>query len=1485
MSQKPRKILKWTIPFAVLSIACATAGLASGCKRSNGHTHTYQWTYEENGTEHWKACPADGVELEGSRGEHVFVGGECECGAHQPPVEKKYGSVKGTVKLHKNGGYESDFSNVVIDMGDDVNPVFDKNTGEFTVANVEAGKNYTLSVTKPGYKTYSVSVQVEENQEATIGGTRGIILEYEVFGLLIGWDSELHDFSHVNEADPYIKFKENEGNKSFNVISNDSYTDVAATLKVKYGNSTHDWHIQCVAFKFEDGKHLAVRYRADKSSIEIANNMWDKDGLKPADTLFGSDAGLDEKFGEKDIHVFTEAENAALKGEGLDLTAVLNDGKLYVLFNGVYVYSYQLPDGYAEKKAQVVYGAFDPASNAIFNYNITENLPVLKSALEIDVTNPQDGTECTVTAAPQKEKYEFGEQIELTFTAPEGYKLDTLTVNGEDKYSAVSEGKLTVIADRAAIEVNAKFAKEEPVALNLTVKSKKLGTTTKLAQGTEVTLSGIADKFIVDANGKITGSVVKGRYTVSVDKHASKEIVINEDTTEVELEYDSFKIVRWDTEGHDLTHVNDAESYIEFKGPGASMNVVTKEQLYDDVSVSILIKSDYTTDNGRQQGVILQFEDGKAAILNINIDGTPRLQFRPELFSDDNDPAVGLRTAFVFPPQSSNWIEFKNVTPAEVKKYKLEDEDKNGIKLTLQRRGAELYTFIDGVFKGKAELPAEYADDKAGVGLFAFGAVKGTKWNFEVSENVSDIDVNVTDITEDNAGGKLSISENVTLGGTVTITVTPDASHVLGKLEISGEITPEPGPGGTYTFVATEKSYTVKAIFAEKPSQKAEANVSGIDIGNVVSALADGTVVTFTPESGSAVNLAVTNGKVSGVLLPGTYTAAASGYYGAKVTVGADGTFKDLTDGITFHKIIFVYNFPKEGGINPNGDDSSVDYSKVASEGKLKATANCTMYEWLLNEVEGDKAFTVTLKDGNGTQAIFASFEDFHDGPYKHGVHYALVPEGDGYKVYVPGGEWFKGVQQNHSGAWELGNGEEYGNPISSTLASNYKKGTLTFTLARQGSLIYVILGNQILVTYNMGNYANNNLRFAVYAEEAKTNYEIPFKLEDTSDVLARISTAMNSELTGYLGTWNYTEGTGGARNTVSVSGRGLATFKQTDAVKESLTFKLAAKNADGDQGIMYRFANGKYVAVRFQGGDNNHIQYTCDTTLFSDNWLVGWGNNFKLNEDEMAAVKGDGLDITYIRDGNIFYVYAGSRLLDVRKIGNEYAEAKGEMSLLIWSGKGVAFEYEHKTGDAASVPAADVHYSASVTVKGGTYHGYDVSLDKQLVKNGESVTLTIKTGANWGAAWSWFPSSVIVNGKEKFVSADMVSNGANHLTYTLTLDNITENTVIEVEITEGTTIQNGVVVTVKDGVGGTAVSDSGVNGYYWNDGCEIYMTPENNYEIESITVDDGEPVTNGWTPDEGNSRFVYVLPDPITKPTVVVVTYKLVETTPEVTE
>lgn len=1460
MSKNSKKKLKWLIPIAVLSATCLSTGLLASCKDDGEHTHAYEWRSDDD--EHWKECPEDGVIDEDTRGPHDFTDGKCECGAIEVP--KTYGTVTGAITLRKLGGEETDFSDVTVDMGDDdVDLNFNREEGKFTIEHVVVGKTYSLVVSKPGYQSYIVNVQLQEEGEiAPIGGKRGVVLEYKAFDCFMGFNTELHDMTHVNDAEPFLSYKDGGEKKSFNVATTDSYEDVAVTLDVKRQNSVHGWHLQGLALRFDDGKHLAIHYQGGNHRFQIANSQWNDEplGLKKADSLFGEDVGLNE-WGEKGIYDIADNDAKLNSEEGVPLTAILKDGKLTVLVNEVCCFTYQLPAGYAEKKAKVLFYAYDPATNAIFSYKITENIPSLESALNINVTNPEDGTECSV--ATDKETYELGETAELTFTAPGDYKLDALTVNGVDMLDAVSGGKLTITADRANVAVNATFVKKVPIALNVSIKGKKFGKTTSFAAGTEVTLSGYDTPFTVDANGKITGTVIKGRYTVKVAGYFNKKIVVDENLTEIVLEYDAFKVICYDESAHDLSHVNDDKPYIQQNGPGASMDVISKEKLYDDVSVSVLLKASTSTNGDRQQGVILQFEDGKVAALNINISGTPRLQFRPDLWGNDSK----LVTAF-----TKDWVEFRNVTREEVAKYQSE----TGIKLTLERRGKYLYTFLDGVFKGRAELPADYENDKAGIGFFAFDVVHGSKWYFEVSETLSDIDVSVTNNTETDAGGKISVSENPVLGDTVVITVTPESTHMLESLTVSGGITPTRQADGTYTFVATEKSYTVTAKFAVKVEVNVAVNVSGIELKNTPATFEDGTQITFTTKAGESIPLDVTDGRIQGKIYSGEYTVSVNGYYDVKVMVKKDGTLEGVTDGLKFEKIIFTTNGINEPTNNIFGAGKDVNWSAddshAASAGKIVATKDGKMYEWTVNDYQ-DVAFTVTLKNGNGNQGIIMRF-----GGEQKDVRLRF----EGNKAQWIGGSgngaWWWGTYPIHD-KWDFmdNGGNNYAVPMSDALLAKYNGEGLKLTMLRKGSMVYALIDGKVYAAQNLGEgYASKKVKFCYFAEGSKNGYEVPFEIE--TDVNAFITKTLDHNTMNAYGQWTVTD------TTLAINGYGYIEIAPlSDATKESLSVTIASKNnPDKDkkqQGIIYRFADGNWFTVRIESSNaESYIQYAEDSMIINGASCLkrGWGKagGRNLTADELKAFEGNGINLKLVRDGKYFYVVLGNTVLDVFSLDDKYAAMDGVMVAIMEQGNGTAYAYEYKSGTDVVIPEG--YYTASVSCENA--HGYDISIDKQVVKSGESVTLTIKTSASWRVAWSWFPTSVKVNGKEKFVAADMVSNGANHLTYTLVLENVTADAAIEVVIGKGTIIEHGVVVTVKDNVGGTAESDSGENGYYWNDGCDIYMKPAGGYEIESITVDGGTPVTSGWKYNSGESRYEYTLPISITKPTTVVVAYKLAE-------
>ena len=70
------------LTMSVLALLCfACLGLFAACGgNEETHVHSYtQWAYDNE--QHWKVCPDDGAIDESSYGDHVFVAGECECGA------------------------------------------------------------------------------------------------------------------------------------------------------------------------------------------------------------------------------------------------------------------------------------------------------------------------------------------------------------------------------------------------------------------------------------------------------------------------------------------------------------------------------------------------------------------------------------------------------------------------------------------------------------------------------------------------------------------------------------------------------------------------------------------------------------------------------------------------------------------------------------------------------------------------------------------------------------------------------------------------------------------------------------------------------------------------------------------------------------------------------------------------------------------------------------------------------------------------------------------------------------------------------------------------------------------------------------------------------------------------------------------------------------------------------------------------------------
>ena len=235
-------------------------------------------------------------------------------------------------------------------------------SGEYTVT----GGKITLPKMIPGtYKcTYGenffASITITKDTEYT----SDIELQYKRFDLLKGWDEAQHDFSHVNDENPTIG---NNG-KTLNVISRDSYNDVATSLWIKKGNSTHEQDVQGIVLKFSNGNYMITRCEkmSDgnyKLQWVASNQIWSMTTAK--------DQWLDYQ------NPLTDTQNKAFESaDGLRVTVVRSGNILTVYVNGEQISggTVVLDESYASMTVQVGFFAYNSKANATWKFDIQSDI-------------------------------------------------------------------------------------------------------------------------------------------------------------------------------------------------------------------------------------------------------------------------------------------------------------------------------------------------------------------------------------------------------------------------------------------------------------------------------------------------------------------------------------------------------------------------------------------------------------------------------------------------------------------------------------------------------------------------------------------------------------------------------------------------------------------------------------------------------------------------------------------------------------------------------------------------------------------------------------------------------------------------------------------------------------------------------------------------------------------------------------------------------
>ena len=274
------------------------------------------------------------------------------------------GSLNAVVEIKKNGAVTplADGEKVKVEGGL-LNKEIAIQNGKLSLNKLVPG-SYKFSIGED----YTTSITIEKNKAYT----NNIVLQYNRFELLKGWDKAEHDFSHVNDENPTIG---NNG-KTLNVLSRDKYDDVAGSLWMKDGNSTNKQGIQGIVIKFDDGKYMITRCeKMDNGNYKLqwvaSNKIWDLTTAK--------DQWLDYQS------PLTETQDAALKSEdGLKVTLVRSKNVLNIFVNGEKINNGTviLDEAYSSKKAQIGYFDYDSKANATWKFDIKDDISAYDTSFE-----------------------------------------------------------------------------------------------------------------------------------------------------------------------------------------------------------------------------------------------------------------------------------------------------------------------------------------------------------------------------------------------------------------------------------------------------------------------------------------------------------------------------------------------------------------------------------------------------------------------------------------------------------------------------------------------------------------------------------------------------------------------------------------------------------------------------------------------------------------------------------------------------------------------------------------------------------------------------------------------------------------------------------------------------------------------------------------------------------------------------------------------
>ena len=597
----------------------------------------------------------------------------------------------------------------------------------------------TYTVTYNGYQPATVIVDEDVNKQITL--QRINFEEYDIFG----WGQ--------GRTEQYVDGKATVTSLGSTIMhpSIDLFDEVAFTTYLKKSNTNE---VQGAFVRFGE-KYISVVIKPtgiiewncdtynERGKDNITHLTWNRFGASEW-WMCDSDGNTLYQHGGN----LTDEEKAMFEQGTLPLTLVRSGANVYVFVNGKYIgvrnVEAHLGSELANGKVTVgltCYGS--KANESVFTYLIETDIDAYLDKCEGDSTFKYvvNFNSEHVTVTGKTEGFKVNDIAEITLSVEEGYTITSFKVNGQDAEPKMSFKKWILDKNLADVEIEIVAAEYHPVTIDYTVKGVKPG----YAQGGEVALpdgkiklENAFFKYELDlVGGKLSGQLAKGIYTVTYDGYLSATVVVDDDLNKSitlnHINFESKDMFGWNNNTEES--YADGKASIALKGTANTIVHQSTDQ-FDDVAITLY--ADSTQTQKEAVGVFVKFGD-KFIWFNIKKDGT--LEWNCDTSRSQTILNISGTTWNKFGPNEW-WMCDSDGKTMYQGGANLTEEEKtmfaNGtLPLTLVRKGANLYAFLNGKYIGMRNVGEEIGARKVTVGLTDFGAVPNAKLSYLIETDIN----------------------------------------------------------------------------------------------------------------------------------------------------------------------------------------------------------------------------------------------------------------------------------------------------------------------------------------------------------------------------------------------------------------------------------------------------------------------------------------------------------------------------------------------------------------------------------------------------------------------------------------------------------------------------------------------------------------------------------------------------------------------------